>query len=372
MPEGSVVLSNGLPVLGARWQSFVAWWLSELREAIPSKWQNWIKEEALPVLLIRPERDFVACAVTSGAQSFERRFPLRLFNSAVLKDWLLESGFSRHELRVGLSVDASLFFLREFTLPEAALPALPKILDQEILRRTPFQPSDIWHAASRTDRDAPSSGVLAMQHCIVRKDLVLAALNDIGLQLDDLDFLASDGAPLIPFREMPRTDPPWALRAIKLLAAAGLAAALLGLVSFEWIQSSVANSLETSISDVRAGGQESNLGSGPDARLLAMKADVSIIELWEELSKVLPDHSFLTELRIIDGKVTISGFSSDAAGLVRLIDRSPLFMGAKLVAAITPDRKEQKDRFTVLFKVRSTAGLAVKRAMRPPTGDPAS
>jgi general secretion pathway protein L len=93
-----------------------------------------------------------------------------------------------------------------------------------------------------------------------------------------------------------------------------------------------------------------------------MKADVGILEIWDELSRVLPDHTFLTETRIADGRVTLSGFSADAARLVRIIDQSPLFTGAALAAAITPDATEHKDRFSISFKVRGG------RTMRP-SGD---
>ena len=83
-----------------------------------------------------------------------------------------------------------------------------------------------------------------------------------------------------------------------------------------------------------------------------------MLEVWDELSRILPDHTFLTESRIADGKVTLSGFSADAARLVRIIDQSPLFSGAALTAAITPDANEHKDRFSISFKVRGgTSGL---------------
>jgi general secretion pathway protein L len=87
-----------------------------------------------------------------------------------------------------------------------------------------------------------------------------------------------------------------------------------------------------------------------------MKADVSVLEVWDELSRILPDHTFLTESRIADSKVTMTGFSSDAARLVRIIDQSPLFSGAALTAAITSDATEHKDRFSISFKVRGGGG----------------
>ena len=113
--------------------------------------------------------------------------------------------------------------------------------------------------------------------------------------------------------------------------------------------------LETALAEARQGAQSGRDGIDPAARLFAMKADAGILDVWDELSRILPDHTFLTETRIADGKVTLSGFSADAARLVRIIDQSPLFSGATLTAAITPDATERKDRFSISFKVTGRA-----------------
>jgi general secretion pathway protein L len=374
MAEGAITRSNGLPALTARYQSFVSWWLAEFRATIPSNWQSWIKGEEPPVLLIRPDRDVVICEITSATLASERRFPLRLFSAAALTGWLNECGLTRDQVMAGPAIDRSLFFLHQFAMPKVALAALPKILEQEIVRRTPFQPSEIWHAATAAGDPAtyPAAGVIAMHHWIVRKDRAEAALADIGLASDDVDFLAAndgDATPLIPFRQMEQKDPPWAWRAVKLLAAAAAGAALLGLVTFEWCQSTAASGLESSLEEA-AQGSSNTSGANQASRLFALKADLGVIEVWEELSRIIPDHTFLIEARIVDGKVTISGFSSDAARLVRVIDQSKLFAGATLVAAITPDANERKDRFSLVFKLRgsrtsSPSGRAAVRENSP-------
>jgi general secretion pathway protein L len=122
--------------------------------------------------------------------------------------------------------------------------------------------------------------------------------------------------------------------------------------TFEWSQASVASSIDAALAEARQGAQNGRDGVDPVGRLLAMKADVSVLEVWDELSRILPDHTFLTESRMADGRVTLSGFSADAARLVRIIDQSPLFSGAALTAAITPDATERKDRFSISFKVK--------------------
>jgi len=225
-----------------------------------------------------------------------------------------------------------------------------------VVRRTPFELCDIWHGATKVD--GGSDDVQALCHWIVRRDRAESALAEVGLHSSDIDFLAVTHAAdvsetVIEFRSAGNQDPPWAARAIRGLALASLVVALGCLAVFEWRQASVAASLESKISEARLGAHSGSDGLHPVGRLFAMKASIGILEIWDELSRILPDHTLLTEQRLADGKVTLSGFSADAAGLVRILDQSPLFSGASLAAPITPDGVEQKDRFSIVLNVRS-------------------
>jgi general secretion pathway protein L len=273
---------------------------------------------------------------------------------AALDAWLVQHGLTRENVLMGPILGRELFFLRHLSVPKAALAALPKILEQEVLRRTPFDLSDIWHAAIPP---APGeSTILNMCHWIIRKDRAEAALAELGLSVHDVNFLAAqDNAevvPVISFGATANEDPPWAVTAIRFLFVMALASIILGFAIFDWAQSSVAVSVETSLAEVRQDTHGGGDGLSPATRLVAMKAVIGILEIWDELSRILPGHTFLNETRVADGKVTVSGFSADAARLVRIIDQSPLFSDAALAAAITPDATEHKDRFSISFRVR--------------------
>ena len=347
--------AGGLHVLTAWGRGFAQWWLTGLRDAAPARWREWAEGEAKPQVTLWREGDCVACRLVSVAGPTETRFALPLFNAAALDVWLATQCVAREETTVAPVISRELFFLRELAVPKAAFGALPNILDQEIVRRTPFQLADIWHAATAVGPEA--DGVVPMCHWIVRRDRAETALSEFGLASQDVDCLAvadagGEAVPVITFRAVSDEDPAWALRAVRLLAVASLVAVLLGLIAFEWRQSSVAAALETAVSEARQAAQSGRDGLDPAARLFAMKADTRVLAVWDELSRILPEHTFLTETRIADGTVTVSGFSADAARLVRVIDQSPLFTGAALTSAITPDANERKDRFSMVFKLR--------------------
>ena len=347
--------AGGLHVLAAWGSSFAQWWLAGLRDAVPARWREWAAGEARPIMTLSRDGDSVTCRLSSAAGPTEIRIPLSHFSVATLEQWLTEQGVSREAVTVAPVISRELFFLRELSVPRAAFGALPRILEQDILRRTPFQLADIWHAATAVGEEA--DGVVPMCHWIIRRDRAEAALSELGLASRDVDCLAvtdagGEAVPVITFRTVSDEDPAWAQRAVRLLAVAALGAVLLGLVVFEWRQASVAAALETALIEARQSAQSGRDGMDPAARLFAMKADTGVLTVWDELSRILPDHTFLTETRIADGTVTLSGFSADAAGLVRIIDQSPLFSGATLTSAITTDANERKDRFSILFKLR--------------------
>ena len=140
--------AGGLHVLTAWGKGFAQWWLSGLRDAVPARWREWAEGEARPQVTLWRDGDSVTCRLVSATGPAEIRIPLPLFNAAALDQWLTEQGVTREATTVAPVISRELFFLRELSVPKAAFGALPKILDQDILRRTPFQLSDIWHAAT--------------------------------------------------------------------------------------------------------------------------------------------------------------------------------------------------------------------------------
>jgi general secretion pathway protein L len=366
MVDGSVARADRFQLFGAGWQDFSRWWLSEFRQLIPA---GWLDGDAIPRLLIWRDRDLVVCRLLFDERALETQFALDRFGKVALTTWLAEKGLSRERVMVGAAIERDLFFLRNLHVPKAALGALPKILDQELVRRTPFKLSDIWQGA--TPGVSGTADIVAMRHWIIRKELADAALNELGLAATDIDFLAArdrngEVVPVVWFGVSNINDPLWARRAVKLLAAAALGTVIFGLVAVEWCQSNVANSIEASLLDLRGGAQGDYRSLDQPARLFALKANIAVLDVLDELSRVLPEQTFLTETRIVDHAVTLSGLSADAARLVRIIDQSPLFSGAVLTAPITPDSAERKDRFSISFKLRGIQPLRSSASYRSP------
>ncbi len=85
----------------------------------------------------------------------------------------------------------------------------------------------------------------------------------------------------------------------------------------------------------------------------AMKAirgnDMSKLRILEELTRLIPDDSWLNEFnyKAEEKKIRISGFAVSAAKLIPILEESPLFDSVKFSTVITTDKRSEKERFRI-------------------------
>jgi len=282
---------------------------------------------------------------------------------------LAARGVPRDAAKIFLLIPNEWFFVRRFDVPAAAEANLPHLLQADIERKTPFRAGDVvyTHLLSRR-ADAP--GKMGVRLWILRRDIATRVLEGSGLGWDDLDAIAPEGpdefgeTPVITLARRGEA-PDWFRRTALGLAGAAAALFLLSVGVLTYRQDAAEKELDAKIADVSQ--RANHVRKIADDAIAQSKllntlheersAGPAFADIWEEVSRVLPDGAYLTEMRLSEGKpgeraIDLVGFAESAAGLPALFDKSPMFYDAQLIGAITPNPQEKRETFSLRAKVR--------------------
>jgi general secretion pathway protein L len=91
----------------------------------------------------------------------------------------------------------------------------------------------------------------------------------------------------------------------------------------------------------------------------ARAAQPTVIEVIDELSRLLPDRTYLEKMSIEGNRLLLVGFSPEASALIARLEGSPLWKSPALSGALQPDSRTGLDRFSL------TAELAPAPVGRP-------
>lgn len=83
------------------------------------------------------------------------------------------------------------------------------------------------------------------------------------------------------------------------------------------------------------------------------KQQPTFVGLIADISRMLPDNTWITELTLSGSRVKLEGYSRSASDLIAVFDRSPRFANAEFTAPLTRDEQTKVERFELSFDVRS-------------------
>ncbi|MFK0693140.1 PilN domain-containing protein [Mesorhizobium sp. IMUNJ 23033] len=81
------------------------------------------------------------------------------------------------------------------------------------------------------------------------------------------------------------------------------------------------------------------------------KTAASLVRVWAELTHLLPDTAWLTDLSAKGDDLTITGFSPSAAELIQPLDASPLFSAPEFAAPVVKVPGQDGEHFTITAKI---------------------
>ncbi|HEV2956476.1 MAG TPA: PilN domain-containing protein [Xanthobacteraceae bacterium] len=344
-------------------------WLHEFLGLFPTRVAQWLVGRGGASLVLAPEADAIVLRLVSedGTESAAHRLARSDYAPAAIESFLQEHKLKRAGAKLGVRLSRSQVFCRSLTLPREAMRSLDRIVEQDLIAKTPFRRDEIYrgYAVARAGNDK-----LAVRQWVARRDAVEAAVVELSLALDEVAFVDreadADGAaaPRILLRAERADHGRWVGRAAAVLAASAVALGLLAGGLTYWRQAAVLDELDAQVTAARTKAQQVRAAvdklEKKQASLLRLRArkaeEPGLLEAWEEATRVLPSHSWLTELRLSETsdkrQISMTGFSAAAASLVGMIDQSPYFTDTALTAPISLDQTEQRERFSLQMKLK--------------------
>ena len=82
-----------------------------------------------------------------------------------------------------------------------------------------------------------------------------------------------------------------------------------------------------------------------------MPRSPGVVETLDALTRLVPNDTWLQQLRINGDEVRLTGFSAAASSLIGLIEQSERFTEARFRSSVTRDARNKAERFTISAKI---------------------
>ena len=244
--------------------------------------------------------------------------------------------------------------LSAVTLPASRLRAAA-LLDLE--SATPFRP-DGAHALTLRAPVGGGSGYAIVKRAIL--DPVLEACAGAGLKIGQIDIVSGErvhGVSSDCLRRLQgragKSAKGWAPALI--VAATGMGTLTHAAIRYDAAIEQVESRAGTLAEDAKAVLGAMDQRAMRIAEIQALRKSVEdrklVSAVWEELARVLPDSSFLTDMAVKDGLVSISGYSAAASSIIVALEGSDMFDQASFTAPVVKVPGNDGDRFAIDLKM---------------------
>jgi general secretion pathway protein L len=365
----AVAFQQNIRQLGRRLRSgpfgqFLRWWWNELLLAMPVRWRERLQKAMRRVTLML-EGGTLEVYVDEN-RSLRKLDVLKKTQDHLLQRQELDDLLNRNSLAEAprfLLLDRGCALTKHLKLPLAAEPNLRQVLSFEMDRQTPFRASDVYFDWNIVDRNS-ETGQLGLELFVVPRvelDTAYRAASERGLLLNGIDIRdggRSLGLNLLPEDQRNRSANPklrWNL------ALGGAALLLMVLVMWQSLalrQHQIAE-LEQAIADVqgearRVSATKRQIEDASEAAgFLALRRTESplSIEILTEVTRLLPDDTYLDRLVVSGRNVQMQGKSENAQQLIERVNGSELFKNAAFRGSTRLDARSGREIFEVNAKI---------------------
>ena len=295
--------------------------------------------------------------------------------------------------------------VREVHMPLAAEEALRDAIGFDLDRLTPLPAARAWFDYRVTGRDAAAQR-LALTLAVTQRAPVearLAEIRELGaavLGVGLMDDVAASPTPLnlLPMEERDRPAVSGSALAARVLAAAAAVLAIAALAYPLWLKREAVIALHPRLEKARAGadvaerlGKEIEKLAAEHNFVLGKKhAQVPVVTLLEDLSRLLPDTTWVQQLDVKSGaksrEIQLAGETGSSSQLIEVLERSGTFANASFKSPLTKGVTPGTERFLLVAEVKprplpepvpedalaATAAAKARPAAPPPAPAPAT
>jgi general secretion pathway protein L len=350
-----------IAALETRMARFGVAYLAPLRRQILGFWRWWSKEliALLPtsmqrVIATSNERLFVQVSGTNLVVfqgSIERMQELAQFSLEDSESALPDIQAQARQVTLLLPPDRLLD--TTVTLPAATEENLREVLAFEMDRLTPFTVDQVYYGFEIIDRSS-NTGTIDLRLLVSPRssvDELLSALQRISLRPSVVSAKAGS-AQLHDINLLPKAlaTTQWlntglALTALVLLAAVIAIPLLQKQHRIAELEPQVTAAMEAAQEGSRLKRNIELIATG-SAELVARKeARPMTIAVIDEMTRILPDNTWLSRIDIAGNEIQIQGQSEAAASLIGLIEESPAFENARFRSPVTQIPQTDAERF---------------------------
>ncbi|GGK84883.1 PilN domain-containing protein [Amphritea balenae] len=343
---------------------FWLWWGGELAGLVPDAIRKYFKVQTRSV---RVELINGSCRLHTYSGS----------RSALLTEFHLDQASGPEELeqrkaltslsdQVVLLLPEHYILRKTISLPEATRSKLADVLNFEMDRNTPFKAEEVYFSY-RISSHAKEQHKIQVELAIVTRAVLDELLEQLarqgveprrvvpqGVVPEEIDNPAND---LLQRGEPGKSQNGQDSRQRKLWLLILLGLIVMG--AFYQRYQHQAN-LQQAVIEPRAQAEHAKqlrdeLQLLQDNRrfLIARKdPQSSSLVLLSELTRLLPDTTWISRLNLQDGTVVIQGESTNASALIAILEESTLFQDVRFSSPVTINPRSQKERFSISARQR--------------------
>ncbi len=346
---------------------FFRWWGRELAACVPLWLRSALRRRSGTLIVILESGEAILRFRKPGGMTDIGRVPFDPLAPAAARGAItgLVSKFRRRAGHIVLVLSDDQILRRTIELPLAARENLREVVSFEMDRYTPFAAEDVMFDVRPLSADteaqtlsvdlaaAPRAAVATLEAVVEAWGLVA----DTVCFADERDADTPEAGFVFRRPEVRRGGFMGRLAAV-LWVCAGLLAAILVILPMQRQQATLAryeallDARRTEAAAVEVLRRRVAETAGISDLLVQRKAShPAAVALLNEITRLLPDDTWLLQIRVFDDQLTMAGYSGAASALIPILEASELFAEVRFEAPVTLDGRIGLERFNLSAEI---------------------